>query len=233
MSNFLQRDPGPMTLSGTIQARISSYLYEAYAADFGLLGDLDRWTQRRITDENMAKLSLVLESDDPAETCYRDLIREIDTEAESGVYLVRPDAEGDHLRQLLADPGVSGELHRHMDCIAPVILEDQARRSLRNLDLVWVTVRAYHDRAHVDAAVSEIILGHLMEDGETVRDMVAAMRAMQYAFHEDFVRRHCDLPPILNDRESRDLAIMINELSRRAGNHEDRNAVIRRRAQTF
>ena len=43
------------TLSDAIQARISAYLYEVYASDNGLLGDLDRWTQRRITDENMAK----------------------------------------------------------------------------------------------------------------------------------------------------------------------------------
>jgi hypothetical protein len=233
MNNFLQRDDKQYTFSEAIQASISSYLYDAYAADFGLLGDLDRWTQRRITDENMAKLALVLESDDPMEACYRDLIREIDTEAESGVYLVNPDAEGEHLRQLLDDPGVSGDLERHMDSIAPVILEDEARRSVENLDLVWVTVNAYHDRAHVDATVSEIILSHLMDDAVIVREMVSAMRAMQYAFHEDFVRRRCELPPVLDDRESRDLAIMINELSRRAGNHEDRNAAIRQRAQTF
>jgi hypothetical protein len=98
---------------------------------------------------------------------------------------------------------------------------------------VWVTVNAYHDRAHVDATVSEIILSHLMDDAVIVREMVSAMRAMQYAFHEDFVRRRCELPPVLDDRESRDLAIMINELSRRAGSQEDRNAAIRQRAQTF
>jgi hypothetical protein len=66
-----------------------------------------------------------------------------------------------------------------------------------------------------------------------VSEMVSAMRAMQYAYHEDFVRRRCELPASLTDRESRDLAIMVTELSRRAGNHEDRNASIRQRAQTF
>ena len=54
-----------LTETDGIQQRISAYLYDVYASDSGLLGDLDRWTQRRITDENMAKLALVMESDDP------------------------------------------------------------------------------------------------------------------------------------------------------------------------
>ena len=109
MTRFLHRDEKRYSLAEAIQASISSYLYDAYAADFGLLGDLDRWTQRRITDENMAKLALVLEAEDATEACYRDLIREIDIEAESGIYLVKPGAADEHLQRLLGDAGGSDQ----------------------------------------------------------------------------------------------------------------------------
>ena len=221
------------SLSEAIQARISAYLYEAYAVNDGLLGDLDRWTQRRITDENMAKLALVLESDDPAEACYRDLVREIDTEAESGIYLVNADAGANHLRTVAADPGVSADLYKHIAHIAPILLPDEAERSNEDLDLVWIAIRAYHDRAHVDATVSEIILSHLMDDAVAPREMTTAMRALQYAYHEDFVRRHCGLPSVIDDRETRDLMIMVTELARRAGSYDERTEAIRRRAHTY
>ena len=98
------------SIADAARARIATYLYQVYASDDGLLGDLDRWTQRRITEENMAKLALVFESDDPAEACYRDLIREIDTEAETGIFLARHDAVARHLQRVVDEPGVSGEL---------------------------------------------------------------------------------------------------------------------------
>ncbi len=232
MKNFSGRNTHQFSLSDAIQARVSSYLYEVYANDDGLLGDLDRWTQRRITDENMAKLALVLDSDDPSETCYRDLIREIDTEAESGVYLVRPDSRADHLRKLVDDPGVSGRLHREMETIAPIVLADETRRSTDGLDLVWVTIQAYHDRAHVDATVSEIIMSHFLDDADATREMTDALRALHYAYHEDFVRRRCELPRNLDQRETRDLVVMVSELARRAGDYDKRTEAIRRQADT-
>ena len=88
------------------------------------------------------------------------------------------------------------------------------------------TIRAYHDRAHVDATVSEIILSHLMDDAGITHEMADAMRALQYAHHEDFVRRQCRLPPVIDERESRDLTIMVDELARRAGNYDERNRAI-------
>jgi hypothetical protein len=220
------------SVADALQARISAYLYDAYAADEGLLGDLDRWAQRRITDENMAKLALVLAADDPAEACYRDLIREIDTEAQTGIYLVRDDATAAHLRDLADDPGISGTLYRHMDTVAPLILADEARRSVGNLDLVWVTIRAYHDRAHVDAAVSEIIMSHFLQDATAAHEMTNAMRAMHYSFHEDVVRRKCGLPAVLNDQDIRFLSIMIAELAQRGGSYADRADAILAKAIT-
>jgi len=47
--------------------------------------------------------------------------------------------------------------------------------------------------------------------------MSNAMRALQYSYHEDIVRRRCDLPRILDDRDSRDLSIMVAELAKRSG----------------
>lgn len=217
------------SIADAARARIATYLYQVYANDDGLLGDLDRWTQRRITEENMAKLALVFESDDPAEACYQDLIREIDTEAETGIFLARPDARARHLQRVIDEPGVSGELHREIEAIAPVMFTDEAAHSARDLDLVWVTIQARHDRAHVDAMVSEIIMSHLMDDADAARDMSNAMRALQYSFHEDVVRRHCDLSRFIDDRDERDLLIMVTELARRSGSYDDRIVAISNR----
>jgi hypothetical protein len=211
---------------------VATYLYQVYANDDGLLGDLDRWTQRRITEENMAKLALVFESDDPAEACYRDLIRELDTEAETGIYLARKDSRERHLQRVVDEPGVSGDLHLAIDAIAPTIFPDETAHSNDDLDVVQVTIQARHDRAHVDATVSEIIMSHLLDDMNAARDMSNAIRALQYSFHEDVVRRRCELPRILDDRDERDLVIMVTELVRRGGSYESRVNEISSRADT-
>ena len=220
------------SIADAARARVATYLYKVYASDNGLLGNLDRWTQRRITEENMAKLALIFESDDPAETCYRDLIRELDTEAETGIYLARQGSPARHLKRVIDEPGVSGELFREIDTIAPVVFADEAAHSTEDLDLVWVTIEARHDRAHVDAAVSEIIMAHLMDDAEAARDMSNAIRALQYAFHEDVVRRRCDLPRLLDDRDERDLVIMVSEMAKRSGSYEERTDEIRRMTES-
>lgn len=219
------------SIADAARARVATYLYEVYASDDGLLGDLDRWTQRRITEENMAKLSLIFESDDPAEACYKDLIRELDTEAETGIYLARSDATERHLRRVVDEPGVSGDLHGAIEAIAPTVFADEVAHSADDLDLVWITIQAHHDRAHVDAMVSEIIMSHLMDDANAARDMTNAIRALQYSFHEDVVRRRCDLPRILDDRDERDLMIMVTEMAQRSGSYEDRIAEILERAE--
>ena len=210
-----------------IQQRISAYLYDVYASDSGLLGDLDRWTQRRITDENMAKLTLVMDAEDPGEACYRDLIREIDSEAETGVFLVDRASHLNHLHELADNSGVTGKLRNEMHIVAPVIFPDETKRSRNNLDLVWVTIRAYHDRAHVDAKVSEIILSHLLDNADEAADMAEAMRALMYAYHEDIIRLRCELPRILDQNESRMISIMTTELARRSGNYRARTDDIR------
>ena len=227
-----RKDIHRYSLPDAIRARVSAYLGQVYVEDEGLLGNLDRWTQRRITGENLAKLELVLKSDDPAEACYRDLIREIDTEAETGIYLVQSDSTRRHLHRLLDEPGVSGEMHAEVDAIASSVFADETEQSANDLNRVWLTIHATHDRAHVDATVSEIIMSFFLDDADTVRDMSNAMRALQYSFHEDIVRRRCDLPPVLDDRDSRDLLIMVNELEKRSGSYRARVADIRRRANT-
>ena len=232
MKNVIPWKGNPFTLTNAIQSRVSSYLYDVYANDSGLLGDLDRWTQRRITDENMAKLALVMESDDPVEACYRDLIREIDSEAETGVFLVDEASDLDHLHQLADDPGLSGKLRHEMHIIGPVVFPDETARSRNDLDLVWITIKAYHDRAHVDARVSELIMSPLLDDAEAAADMVEALRSLMYSYHEDMIRRHCELPGLLDDRESKTIEIMTVELARRSGSYHERADHIRRQAET-
>lgn len=227
-----RKDVHRYSLTDAIRARVAAYLGQVYVEDEGLLGKLDRWTQRRIIEENLAKLTLVLESDDPAETCYRDLIREIDTEAETGIYLVQADSTPRHLHRLIDEPGVSGGMHAEIEVIAPIVFTDETANSADDLDRIWLTIHATHDRAHLDATVSEIIMSFFLDDAESVRDMSDAMRALQYSFHEDIVRRRCSLPPVIDDRDSRDLSIMVDELAKRSGSYRARVVDIRRQANT-
>ena len=232
MKRIGHKDPNSFSLMDTMRSRISSYLDNVYSGNEGLLGNLDRWTQRRITDENLAKLALVFDSNDPVEACFRDLIREVDTEAETGIYLVRPDSMHRHLRQLIDEPGVTGELHDEITAIAPIVFADETAHSTDDLDLVWVTIQAMHDRAHVDATVSEIIMSYLVDDADSAHDVGSAMRALQYPFHEDVVRRRCNLPLMLNDQDNHELLIMVSELARRSGSYQARAAQIRNKAET-
>jgi len=220
------------TLPEAVQATIAEQLYEVYNDSGSLIGGLDRWTQQRITDENLAKVLLVLESDEPAEACYRDLVREIDIEAESGIYLARQNARPDHLQHVADESGVSGQLHEEIATIAPTVFADEAARSSDDFDLVWVTIQACHDRAHLDASVSAIIMSFLMDDAEAVKDMTGVMRALMYTYHEDAVRRRSELPVLLEDIEIRDLRTMVTEMKERSGNYEDRASEIRRKADT-
>jgi hypothetical protein len=230
MRSANREDTKTYTLPEAIRATIAEHLYEAYCDADSLIGNLDRWTHQRITDENLAKVTLVLESDDPAEACYRDLVREIDTEAGTGIYLARQSAKQEHLQHMIGEPGVSGQLHQEMETIAPMLFPEEAARSLDDLDLVWVSIQACHDRAHLDACVSEIIMGFLMDDAVAVHDMTGVMRALTYSYHEDIVRRRCDLPVLLEDMETRDLKTMVTELQQRSGNYDERANEIRRNA---
>ncbi len=74
-------------------------------------------------------------------------------------------------------------------------------------------------------------MSHILDDANAARDMTNAIRALQYAFHEDVVRRRCDLPRLIDDRDERDLVIMVSELAKRSGSYEDRNAQIRQHAE--
>jgi hypothetical protein len=232
MKSLDRNDSNCFSLMDAIRFRITAYLSQLCVEDEGLFANLDHWTQSRIIEENMAKLALVLDSDDPAETSYRDLIREIDAEAETGIYLVQPDSKSRHLRRMNGESGVSGKLHLEMKSIAPIVFTEETARSINDLDLVWTTIQATHDRAHVDATVSEIILSYLNDDADRLRGMSDAMRALQYSFHEDVVRRRCDLPLLLDDRENRELLIMVSELALRSGSYRERAAEIRTEANT-
>jgi hypothetical protein len=217
MRSLIRISTKRFSLTDAIRSRVSTCLYQSYSEEEGLLGNLDRWTQQRITDKNLAKLALVLDSDDPTETCYQYLIREIDAEAENGIYLVRSDSTLRHLRALIDEPGVSGEMRREISKIAPIVFADQTANSSDDFDRVWATIHASHNCAHVDAIVSEIIMGFLIDDGDAARDMGNAMRALHYSFHEDVVRRRSNLPLLINDQDSRELRIMVTELANRNG----------------
>jgi len=200
-----------------IRSDAAAFLYEQFAAEDGSLGTLDRWTQQRVAEESLAKITRVLESDDPIELCHQNLRREIDAEAQAGIYLTRPGAQTKELRRLYGELGVSGDLHREIDSIAPVLFADELKLSRRGFDLVWITIEDRYNRAYIDARISEILMNGLMPDATTANDMTDAMRALLYAFHENRVRRQCDLPGLLNDRAAGDLATMVTALADDSG----------------
>ena len=200
-----------------IRSDAAAYLYEQFTAEDGALGRLDRWTQRRVTEENLAKITRVLESDDPIELCYQNLAQEIDAEAQSGIYLTGSGGKTKELRRLFGELGISGDLHQEMNAIAPVLFDDELKHSGGNLDLVWITIEDRYDRAYIDARISEILMNGILPSETTTADMTDAMRALLYAFHEDRVRRQCDLPGLLNDRAAGDLATMVIALADESG----------------
>ena len=63
--------------------------------------------------------------------------------------------------------------------------------------------------------------------------MRSTMRALLYSYHEDTVRHVCNLPSLLDERESRDLRIMVFELEKRSGSYEERIRAIGERAGTL
>ncbi len=221
-------DPGAM-----IRSDVANYLHGAFTADDSALAWMDRWSERQVIDENMAKIGLVLEANDPVEYCYQNLIREIDTEAETGIYLLGKESRSGELRELTNDPGVSGELHEQMQAIAPVVFEDELAQSYLDFDIVWVTIRARYDRAKIDATVSEMIMSYLTGDGRGNRDMSMALRSLLYSFHEDLARRISGLEPILDERNNRELLTMISVLTERAGDYMPRVDAIQERADTL
>ena len=232
MLNLVPNDTKRYSRFEAIHAAVSRFLYEAFSTEGGLLSNVDRWTQRKVTLENLTKIELAHAADDPVEYCYQNLIREIDSEARTGMFLVHRDSIDPSLRQLANEPGISGELQGAVADMAPVLFADALAHSNERLDLVWVTIRARFERARVDADVSTIAMGTLMQDADIAADMAGALRSLMYAFHEDAARRQCGLPALLDDRRARELDVMISQLEIRAGSYADRVAEIASRADT-
>ncbi len=232
MDTASSSSPGIFLLDDATE-RVRKYFEELFDAERGILGHVNPWTRRRIIKDNLGKMALVQADAEPIEACYRDLIREIDIEASMGIFLAGECAETVHLRRVAEESGVSGQLGRDIGRIAPVYFADELARSGDGLDPVWAAIHARHDRANVDARVSEITLSYLTDDAKYVRDTLSKMRARQYAFHEDVVRNRVGLPPLLSDSERRDLRNMVGELAVRCGSYDERTAEISRRAEAI
>jgi hypothetical protein len=231
MNNRQNESIQSFTVADAAEACVAAHLAKVFADSSSMLGSLNSWTQRLITNENMAKLALVFEAEEPAEACYRDLIREIDTEAESGIFLARKGSPNGHLDRVTEERGVSGQLYQDIDVVAPVVFADEVAHSGEDLDLVWVTIEACYARASLDATVSEIIMSHLLDNAEAVRDMSSTLRAVHYAFHEDIVRERCSLPRVIDGHDRREVDDMVSELLARSGSYEARIEAISQRAE--
>jgi hypothetical protein len=232
MLSPVPNDANRYARSEAIHAAASSILYEAFSAENGLLSNVDRWTQRKVTLENLTKIELAHAAGDPVEYCYQNLIREIDSEAQTGIFLVNAHSKERSLRELASDPGVSGELGGAVAYMAPTLFSDELAHSNDQLDLVWVTICARFERARVDAQISTAALGILMQEADIAHDMAGALRSMMYAFHEHVARQRCGLPALLDEQRARELSVMVAQLETRAGDYADRILEITSRADT-
>lgn len=220
------------SLSEAVHGDVSDCLYRAFTAEDGVLSNLDHWTQHRVALENLAKVDLALAADDAVKYCHQNLIREIDSEAEYGIYIAGQECAEAQLQRLIEEPGVSGELGGELAAIAPKLFPDELAHSDSEMDLVWITIRARYGRARIDAEVSEITMAFLMDDARVAADMCNALRSMMYSLHEDTTRRSCNLEPVLRERGSRETALMASELRNCAGSYFARIDEIARRAGT-
>lgn len=232
MLSLVPNDTRRYARSEAIHAEATRILYEAFSADNGLLSNVDRWTERRVTLENLTKIELAHAAEDPVEYCYQNLVREIDSEAQTGIYLVSRRSPDALLRSLSNDPGISGDLGSGVAYMAPTLFSDELAHSDDQLDLVWVTIRARFERARVDAQVSTATLGVLMQDADIAQDMADALRAIMYAFHEHVARQRCGLPVLLDEQRARELSVIVAQLETRAGDYVDRIQEITSRADT-
>ena len=230
MSIDNRKEPEPSIRPDSVRHSVEQFIAAGVADPGGVLGNLDRWSQRRVAAENMGKVELVLEAEDPVEHCFQNLIREIDSEAEMGVLLANPSTAPPPLRIMCEDRGVSGTLWKEMDRIAPVVFPDEHAYSKGNLDLVWVSVQAIYDRASFDASTSAFAMGHFLDSADSVADMTQALRSLFYSFYEEGTRRQFDLPSLLDEAEAQDLFLMVSDLMLRAGSYEDRVSMIELRA---
>ena len=216
----------------TIRESVTSYLDDRFQCDERGLAGLDRWSMERIRRENRAKAELVEESRDPVGHCYQNLIREIDAEAQMGIFLPDHALQAARLRWLNGEPGVTGRLDLDVPRIAPTLFADEARRSGHDLDLVWITIHARFDRAHIEAETSELILMHLSASEDDAADTADELREVFYAYHEDRIRRSFDLDAQLDDRIAEQLFTKVAGFGKRAGSYAKRIEAICRRAGT-
>ena len=185
-------------------------------------GLTDAWTRKIVRAENMAKVDFVLAARDSAEHCYQNLIREIDTEAENGIYLLGTEFQDEVLLHIADDPGVSGDMHREVPAIAQTLFADELDVTNQDISEVWLTILTRYAQARINASVSELLMRFLLDNHEAADDMASALRSLLYSYHEDTIRDMCALPSLLDDRETRDLIIMVAELEKRSGGYDDR-----------
>ena len=227
-----RQEPETCTRADGVRRSVRQFVAAGVSDPGGVLGNLDRWSQRRVAAENIGKIDLMLEAEDPVEHCVQNLIREIDSEAEMGVLLADPGTADQPLKRMCEVRGVSGHLHKEIQRIAPVVFPDEYAHSEGDLDLVWVTVKALYDRASFDASASEFAIRHFFDGSDSVGDMIRLIRSLFYSFYEEGFRRQFDLPSLLDEAEVQDLFVMVSDLMLRAGSYEERIGMIESRADT-
>ena len=191
---------------------VAAFLDQRFGESDDDLSGLDRWTRIRIGTENRQKLADIFASDHPASRAYRNLVREIDAEAEVGIYLSVPAGSAARLRILSGEIGMTGRLYEHLPEIAATLCPSDFVSATENVELAVASMQSRYDRANISAEVSELILMHLLDDEDVATDIADSLRAVFYAYHEHRARCRFDLPGHLGDAASRRLAVDVAKL---------------------
>lgn len=193
-------------VSRHVEDAVASYLNDILAGDEHLQANLDRWSRKQVAADNLDKVRLVMSAECPLDRCRANLVREIDAEAESGIYLATPAGSVAQLQRLAGRSGMSGRLFQHMASIAPIVFANDMQHFAGGVDLLWAVLEARYTRARIRVEVSELTLMHLLDADDQAVDLTDDIRNTLYTFHEDRVRRRCDLARILSRRASQDWA---------------------------
>jgi hypothetical protein len=232
MIHLVKEQPRRHEHAATLQESVTYYLDDRFGSGSLMPAFDDLSSQRIIALESRVKLALTIESNDPVEFAYQNLIREIDTEAKFGILLSSPAGKAAHLLRSSGKAGRYGNLHKLIAEIGPVLFAEEYYGSGRQLDQVLIGINSRYDRANLEAEVSELILIHLLGDADEAANRADELRALFYAYHEDSVRRRFDLAPMQSTFASRRLADDVRNLTDRAGDYAERVAAIRERAGT-
>lgn len=214
--------------SRKIRAAVTTYLNDHFDGERRKHREINSLRRWRISTDSYAKLALVHDAADPAEYCFQNLIREIDEEARSGIWLEQPAGFAANIRRLFGEPELSGQLYAELPDMFGHIFRNDNWYATQNVEQARAVIETRYLDANVNAELSELILMFHVSNEDEATELVDDLRASFYTYHENEARHRCGLSGTLSDIASTDLGFTISTLRQRAGCYVSRMSDIRK-----